>query len=150
MHLAQVNNRFMLLGDMCSPGTGFFHSCMHALDRGFCFLGADPQQRLAMSEEAAAAVELDAALEKASHSSTHKAFSGSARPETNGLHGASKRSSHQEKADAASKVGGDTLWCAAVFGVGGWCCHPQRSLMGRGGEHITIGDCTRCCCSSQG
>ena len=82
-----------------------------------------------MSEEAAAAVELDADVEKASHSNAHKAFSDSARPETNGLNGASKGNSHEEKHDAASqaadKVGGGTLWSAAVFGGGGWCCHSQ-------------------------
>ena len=36
--LAQIINRFMLLGDMCSQGTGSFHPYMHTLDLGFVFL----------------------------------------------------------------------------------------------------------------
>ena len=101
-----------------------------------------------MSEEAAAAVELDAALEKASHSNAHKAFSDSARPETKGLNGASQGNGHQERPHAASqaaaKVGGDTLWCAAVFGGWGLVLPPPEVLDGGGtssllGPHTMAG-----------
>ena len=73
---------------------------------------ADPQQRLAMSEEAAAAVDADAAHDKASHSRAFKTMDDSARAEPNDFHvfnDATDGNGHSEKtvdaAQVAEKVG---------------------------------------------
>lgn len=115
-----------------------------------CYVGADPQQRLSMSEEAAAAVELDEALDKgspskaldkASPSKARKGLSDSARPEPNNFHvlnGAANGDNVQKELDAASqaadKVGGDTLCSGSVLEGGGRsgvdATHIQGTTMG--------------------
>ncbi len=100
---------------------GLGHSQLHTSMLCDC---ADPQHRPAMSEEAAAAIDADAARDSASQSKAHKPFSDSAHgfPDPDG--GANGYVKPQKTVDAsqvAEKVG------VAVFGpacalVTGCCC----------------------------
>ncbi len=90
---------------------------------------ADPQHRPAMSEEAAAAIDADAARDIASQSKAHKPFSDSA----HGFHDADgvingyvKPQKTVDASQVAEKVGVAVLGPACVLVVG--CCHDPRGL----------------------
>lgn len=103
--------------------------CVLALSSKKVCVCADPQQRPAMSEEAAAAIDADAARDIASQSKAHKQFSDSAHNFHDPDGAADGYNEPQKTVDAsqvAEKVGVAVLGPACVLVVG--CCHDPRGL----------------------
>ena len=84
-----------------------------------------PQQRPAMSEEAAAAIDADLASGKASGSKAQKKVTDSARGETNGYHNVDGEANRERTIDA-SQVAEKVEFCMYVI------CPDANSLGGNG------------------